>query len=101
TVTFCHQRSLVLNVELKETVSERPDSIARILSHLSILDHVHISSFDYAVLEKVKQLDPKMETAYLLRKKGVDWAHLDRYHCADGFHLHKRLLKEPYLGELK
>ncbi|MEK3934277.1 glycerophosphodiester phosphodiesterase family protein [Sporosarcina sp. FSL W7-1349] len=100
TVTFCHQRNLVLNVELKETVSESPDSIGRILSDLSILEHVHISSFDYGVLEKVKQLDPEMETAYLLRKKGVDWDRLDRYQCADGFHLHKRLLKEPYLGKL-
>ncbi|MFS0575135.1 glycerophosphodiester phosphodiesterase family protein [Sporosarcina sp. 179-K 3D1 HS] len=99
-VTFCYQRNLVLNVELKETASERPELIGRILSDLSILDHVHISSFDYGIIEKVKQLDPSMETAYLLRKKGVDWDHLSRYQCADGFHLHKRLLREPYLSKL-
>lgn len=99
-VSFCYQHRLVLNVELKETASERPELIGRILSDLAILDDVHISSFDYAVIEKVKSLAPEMETAFLLRKKSVEWDNMGRYHCADGFHLHKRLLKEPYVSKL-
>ena len=41
-----------------------------------------------------------METAFLIGKKSVDWNNLKQYSCADGFHFHKRLLKEPYLTNL-
>ncbi|KXH87495.1 glycerophosphodiester phosphodiesterase family protein [Sporosarcina sp. HYO08] len=99
-VSFCAQHNLGLNVELKETVSERPESVREILSMVSLLDQVHISSFDYHLMEKVKEFDPKMETGFLVRKKGVEWEQLERYSAADGFHLHKRLLVEPYIGNL-
>ncbi|MBE1553799.1 glycerophosphodiester phosphodiesterase [Sporosarcina limicola] len=99
-VSFCLTHDLGLNVELKETVSERPESIMQIVSLASTIKDVHISSFDYHLLEKVKEADSGMETAYLLRKKSIDWNRLERYSCADGFHLHKRLLKEPYLSKL-
>lgn len=100
-VSFCHIHDMELNVELKETVSERPESVARIISIVSLLDDVYISSFDYHLVEVVKKIDPRMETAYLLRRKGVEWDRLEQYSCADGFHLHKRLLREPYLGKLR
>ena len=98
-VLFCQRHHLALNVELKETVSERPEYLKQIIDTVSHLDNVHISSFDYQLLEMVKKENSQIETAYLLRKN-VDWANLEQYMCADGFHVHKRLLKEPYLSSL-
>lgn len=99
-VSFCQRNRLALNVELKETVSDRPEMIKLIVDIVSIIEEVHISSFDYSLLEVVKEECPVMETAYLLKKKTVDWENLDKYSCADGFHFHKRLLKEPFLNNL-
>ncbi|CAM3124724.1 glycerophosphodiester phosphodiesterase family protein [Filibacter tadaridae] len=99
-VLFCEEYGMALNVELKETVSDRPESVVDILSSISRLKNVHISSFDYHLLEKVKECNPEMETALLVRKKSTDWEHLEQYSCADGFHLHKKLLVEPFQSKL-
>ncbi|WP_438310661.1 glycerophosphodiester phosphodiesterase [Sporosarcina sp. FA9] len=100
-VSFCDVKGMGLNVELKETVSERPALIKEIIPIISGLKNVHISSFHYHLLEKVKEVDPEIETAYLVRKKGVDWDNLKLYTSADGFHLHKRLFTEPYIRNLR
>ena len=97
---FCEKNRMGLNVELKETVSERADFISPIIDILSGLENVHVSSFHYHLLERVKEVIPHMETAYLVRKKGVDWENLNQYEHADGFHLHKKLLIEPYLSSI-
>ena len=99
--SFCEKNGLDLNVELKETVSERPSFIPEIIAILSELQNVHISSFDYHLLELVKEVAPSMETAFLVRKKGVDWQNINQYTSADGFHLHKKLLIEPYISILR
>jgi glycerophosphoryl diester phosphodiesterase len=99
-VAFCEKHRLALNVELKETVSQRPELIRFIIDIVSSMEDIHFSSFDYHSLEHVKKENPQMETALLLRKKSVDWDRLEQYHFADGFHFHKRLLKEPYLSYL-
>ena len=99
-VAFCQQHGLALNVELKETVSARPAYVRDIIDIVSIMEDVHVSSFDYKLLEYVKNENPLLETAFLLRKKSVDWNHLEQYCFADGFHIHKRLVKEPYLSSL-
>jgi len=99
-VSFCEMHGLTLNVELKETVSDRPELIKMIVDIISVVESVHISSFDYRLLEVVKEESKRMETAFLIRKKTVDWSNLNQYSCADGFHFHKRLLKEPYLSSL-
>ena len=49
------KHDLALNVELKETVSERPELIKRIVDIVSVMENVHISSFDYRLLEMVKR----------------------------------------------
>lgn len=99
-VLFCQTHGMALNVELKETVAERPEYIEQIVDIVSLLEDVHISSFDYHSLEKVKEVDATMETAYLIRKNAVDWERLDRYVSADGFHFSQKFLKEPYIGKL-
>ncbi|WP_153732907.1 glycerophosphodiester phosphodiesterase family protein [Sporosarcina obsidiansis] len=94
-VTFCSKHDLSLNIELKETVYGQPAIFQRILQYVDCLADVHISSFDYPSLQLVKQEDPCMETALLLRKKTVDWECLSSYHV-DAFHFHKRLWVEPF-----
>ncbi|MFD1926609.1 glycerophosphodiester phosphodiesterase [Sporosarcina siberiensis] len=99
--SFCEVKEMGLNVELKETVSERPAFLEEIISIISGLKNVHISSFHYHLLEKVKEVNPEIETAFLVRKKGVDWDNLELYTSADSFHLSKRLFTEPYVTKLR
>ncbi|MDN4607770.1 glycerophosphodiester phosphodiesterase [Sporosarcina highlanderae] len=100
-VSFCAINHLALNIELKETVSERPEYLRDILDMALLLDQVHISSFDAGILEQVKMMEPSLEIAFLVKKKTTDWDDLGKYKFADGFHLSKSLMQEPYLSKLK
>ncbi|MCG3089023.1 glycerophosphodiester phosphodiesterase [Sporosarcina cyprini] len=95
TVSFCLLHQLALNIELKETVVENPESLPGILEMASLLDQVHFSSFDYGILQKVKALEPKMETALLLKKRQLAPELLNNFEV-DSFHFHKRLWKHPF-----
>jgi glycerophosphoryl diester phosphodiesterase len=99
-VTFCELNRIALNIELKETVSERPEHLREIIDMAIMLDNIHISSFDPEILEKVKSMEPAIETALLIRRKTTDWNRLENYYYVDGFNFHKRLLKEPYISAL-
>ncbi|WP_336823262.1 glycerophosphodiester phosphodiesterase family protein [Sporosarcina sp. USHLN248] len=99
-ILFCEMHHMALNIELKESVAENRNSIKEIIEKASIIGELHISSFDYTLLENVKEIDQKVETALLMRKKAVDWNNLSKYIAADGFNFHKRLWKEPYLGNM-
>lgn len=99
-VSFCEMNRLALNIELKETVSERPEYLREIISMAMLLDNVHLSSFDPEILKKAKAIEPSMETALLVKRKEMDWGHLEKYDFVEGFNFHKRLLKEPYLGAM-
>lgn len=96
-ISFAAIESIGLNIELKETISENPDSLSKLLEQIAVLDQVHISSFDYTLIEKVKQLDPSIETGLLLKKAMLTDHQLTDYPAADAFHFHKRMMKEPYL----
>ena len=97
-ISFASLHSMSLNVELKETISERPECLSTLLEQLSVLDSVHVSSFDYSLLEMVKQLNPQLEVALLLRKSMLSNRDLADYPAADAYHFHKRLMKNPYLS---
>lgn len=99
-VSFCELNRLALNIELKETVSERPESLTEIVGMAMLLDCVHISSFDPEILKKCKSVGPSIETALLVKRKTTDWDYLEKYDFVDGFNFHKRLLKEPFLGTM-
>lgn len=99
-VLFCQVHDIALNAELKETILADPESIHSILASLSVLNNVHISSFHYELLKKVKLIDDRVETALLVRKNSVDWDNLASYSAADGFHIHKRLMREPYVKKI-
>ncbi|MFC5603501.1 glycerophosphodiester phosphodiesterase [Sporosarcina koreensis] len=99
-VSFCELNRLALNIELKETVSERPEFLREIIDMAMLLDDVHLSSFDPEILMKVKAMAPFLETALLVKAKTTDWDHLEKYDFVNGFNFHKRLLKEPYIGAM-
>lgn len=98
-VSFCSDHNLALNVELKETVYGQAAVLEQILHYVESLPDVHLSSFDYETVRMVKELNPDMETALLLRKKSTDWQNLNSYEV-DAFHFHKRLWKDPYKSHL-
>lgn len=99
-VSFCIMNNLALNIELKETVSERPEYLRDILDIALLLDNVHLSSFDGGILEKAKLMEPSLEVALLVKKKTTDWDDLGKYNFTDGFHFHKRLMVEPFMSSL-
>lgn len=98
-ISFAAIESIGLNIELKETVSENPESLPDLLNQISVLDRVYVSSFDYNLIEKVKRLDPSVEAGLLLKKSMLTDHQLDDYPAADAFHFHKRMMKEPYLSQ--
>lgn len=98
-ISFAAMESIGLNIELKETISNNPESLSELLDQISVLDQVHVSSFDYNLIEKVKQLDPSMEAGLLLKKAMLTDHQLTDYPAADAFHFHKRMMKEPYLSQ--
>lgn len=100
-VSFCEMNSMALNVELKGTVAEKPAYLRGIIDSVLLLDRVHISSFDAELLKSVKTIEPTIETAFLVKRKTTDWESLDRYDFADGFHFHKRLLKDPFCSKFE
>ncbi|HEX5564827.1 MAG TPA: glycerophosphodiester phosphodiesterase family protein [Sporosarcina sp.] len=99
-VSFCELNRLALNIELKETVSDRPEFLREIIGMAMLLDSVHLSSFDPEIIKKAKAMEPSIETALLVKRKTLDWGRLEKYDFIEGFNFHKRLLKEPYLGAM-
>ncbi|MFC6039932.1 glycerophosphodiester phosphodiesterase [Paenisporosarcina macmurdoensis] len=88
-LTFAGNNELALNVELKETFINAPEQIDSLFrgsySHLNI----HFSSFHYEVLERIKNCNPMLQTAYIGTKK-TNWEELGRLKAADALHMHKR-----------
>ncbi|WJY28422.1 glycerophosphodiester phosphodiesterase [Sporosarcina trichiuri] len=95
-ITFALMEPIGLNVEMKETISENPDCLQALLNQLAVLDDVHLSSFDYSLIVKAKELEPSMETAFLLKKAVLKEKSLADYPAADAFHFHKRMLTDTY-----
>ncbi|MGG0642923.1 glycerophosphodiester phosphodiesterase family protein [Sporosarcina gallistercoris] len=98
-ISFAALESIGLNIELKDTISKNPESLPRLLDQISVLDQVHVSSFDYNLIETVKRLDASMEAGLLLKKSMLVDHQLNDYRAADAFHFHKRMMKEPYLSQ--
>ena len=100
-ISFALIEEMGLNVELKETISECPECLPSLLEQLAVLEDVHVSSFDYELVKKIKELNPDMEAALLLRKSMLKNQQLTDYSAADAFHFHKRMMKEPFLSQWK
>lgn len=99
-VSFCELNHMALNIELKETVSERPECLSEIITTAMLLENLHFSSFDPDILKKVKEKEQSIETALLVKRKTTDWNSLEKYDFVNGFNFHKRLLKEPYISAM-
>lgn len=90
-VHFCEVHKLKLNVELKETVAERPEQVRQIMDLIEpIASSVHISSFHYELIEESIRHNASIETAYLLKKKQVQRMDWSNYEAADVFHFHQK-----------
>lgn len=87
---FCEVHGLGLNVEIKETVVERPEKVRQIVELVAHLPQLHISSFHYEIIEEVKRVNASIETAQLLTKKDFKNKQLEHYVAADRFHLNKK-----------
>ncbi len=95
-LTFALMHNVSLNIELKETVAERPECLPALLGQLGVLSDFHISTFDYGLIVRVKQLTPDVECALLLKKSALKENMLSDYPAADAFHFHKRMLTDTY-----
>lgn len=86
---FSIENGLLLNVELKESFLNAPDHAYQMFKESYEGISIHYSSFHYEILEKIKQVNPLIETAYIGTKK-LDWNELSFLSAADSIHMHKR-----------
>ena len=86
---FSIENGLLLNVELKESFLHAPDHVYHLFKESYKGITVHYSSFHYEVLEKLKLINPLVETAYIGTKK-LDWNGLSFLSAANSIHMHKR-----------
>lgn len=100
-VHFARVQEVGLNVELKETLLERPQLVKRVLDCLAPLTNVHISSFHYELLEEVKKHAPHFIVAQILRKRDLTEEGLAKYPLADIFHLNQKQWKQPHIKALE
>lgn len=86
---FSIENGLSLNVELKESFLHAPDYAYQLFKESYEGITIHYSSFHYEILERIKQINPLVETAYIGTKK-LDWNGLTFLAAADAIHMHKR-----------
>lgn len=97
--SWARQKEVPLNIEMKASFGEHPDGPGILAAMLEGMKDVHLSSFDSALLKKMKELNPEIETA-LVAKKKLPLKQLGDMHWIDSVHLHKRLYSEAMLGKL-
>lgn len=97
--SWARQKEVPLNIEMKASFAEHPDGTGILAAMLEGMKDVHLSSFDSALLQKMKELKPEIETA-LVAKKNLPLKQLGEMHWIDSVHLHKRLYSEPLLSKL-
>ena len=95
-LNFAIQNGLKLNVELKESFVNAPDSAYLIFTHSFNGIDIHFSSFHYEILEKIKRFNPSLETGFIGTKK-LNWQQLSFLAAADAIHVHKRSYKTENL----
>ncbi|MFX3674805.1 MAG: glycerophosphodiester phosphodiesterase [Paenisporosarcina sp.] len=94
---FAKNHGLFLNVELKQSFINAPESAYLIFNRSYEGMNIHFSSFHYEVLEKIKQINPSLETAFIGTKQ-LDWSKLPFLSAADAIHMHKRHYKKEKLA---
>lgn len=95
-IHWAKQKNISLNIELKSSVAKHPDGPEIVSALLEGAKNVHLSSFDAELLEKMKNLQPHVEVAWIL-KRAVQWSELETYKGFDSFHFHKRYHKAKWL----
>ncbi|MET1014223.1 MAG: glycerophosphodiester phosphodiesterase family protein [Paenisporosarcina sp.] len=93
---FAILNGLKLNVELKESFLTAPESAYLLFSRSYEGIDIHFSSFHYEILEKIKKVNPSLETAFIGTKK-LNWRQLSFLAATDAIHVHKRYYKKENL----
>lgn len=85
-----------LNIELKESFIGRFADIEIIVKKSEHLPDVHFSSFHIEILKQIKDINPKLETAFIPTRK-FNWNTLKNLSFIDTLHVNKRFYyKEKY-----
>lgn len=95
-LAWANSQQLPLNIELKSTILDNKSALIQMLHGLTLPIGSHFSSFNYELLEIVKQHKPDYETALIATKK-LKWDLLSDYKAIDSVHMHKRYYKPRYL----
>ena len=97
---WAKDKSVPLNIELKESFAAHPEGPKILASMLEGLQKIHLSSFNPEILRKMKTLKPDIETA-LIVKKNFQVKLLENMHWIDSVHLHKRLYTDKLASRLE
>lgn len=89
-------QKMALNIELKQSLLQGEDHLRQFLKGLQLPAGSHFSSFHLPLLQIVKEMQPQIETAYLITKK-FDWSQLSQARDYDVIHAHKKYYKRQYL----
>lgn len=85
-----------VNIELKETLIERPEIIKKWVHQIRLPEGSHFSSFHMDLLKIVKEIRPDIETAYIISKK-FDWSTIEQLDFVDSIHAHKKYYQRNLL----
>ncbi|SEA58611.1 glycerophosphoryl diester phosphodiesterase [Thalassobacillus cyri] len=92
---WVHDKSIILNIELKNNVIDYKQLEQIVYDHLQkyqVLEKTVISSFNAASMERMKKIDPNVSTAFLSSKKVPDLPNHLKKIGVTGFHTKYRLL---------
>lgn len=94
---WVQDKSMVLNIELKNNVIDYKNMeriVYDLLQAYQLLDQTVVSSFNPDSMKRMKEIDPKVTTAFLTSQKLPDLlGYLKRLHV-DGLHAKYRLLNK-------
>ncbi|MGN7478405.1 glycerophosphodiester phosphodiesterase [Solibacillus silvestris] len=95
-LNWANSENIALNIELKESLLTNVHALKNLLKSMKLPPGSHFSSFHGTLLETVKEIQPNIETAFIITKK-FDWSSLGIHAYYDAIHAHKRYYKSRYL----
>ena len=87
-----------LNIEIKPTGHEKhlEESVAALLEEYHMTDSCVVSSMKYESLEKVKQANPEIQTAYIT---SVSYGNFTELEYADGYSVESMMLTQRFVNQ--
>ncbi len=85
-------KKYLLNIEIKELGLEK--QLVELLNEFNLIEKAIISSFKIPAIKKIKEIDPKIQTAYIYSINKSNLEHLKNTIKIDGIHPRKNLIKK-------